>query len=460
MKFLLLNIETGFEITTGTKKITSPSPPLGLLYIARSLEDEGHNVKIIDFSVEKNPKKKLEESLNSVDAIGVTVYTSSFVETAEILDNIKKNNPDLPIIIGGPHCTFHPKQALLDIPTADISVEGEGEQVIKEIVKVLEGRKKISELEGTYYREKNEIKTGKPAGFVKDIELLPFPSRHLVEKYDYGKLNKFYFYKPKFSSIITTRGCPYRCRFCTRHITSMKKYRTRSAENVLEELLEINDKYNSVMAVDDSFLADNKRAHKIMDGIIENGIEMDLYIQARVDSYDQELYKKMKKAGVKHLYFGIESGNQDVLDFYNKRITLDQVRKTIKLSNQMNFLTRGSFIIGAPIETKEHVKNTINFARSLPLDLIVFNILCYQHGSDLWLEAVESKKIKEDQFYSIYADSKRGLGKLTYDELEAFCQKAFNSFYFRPSYILRQIFQSFIRKDFSMIRAGLDILMS
>ena len=90
MKFLLLNIETGFEITTGTKKITSPSPPLGLLYIARSLEDEGHNVKIIDFSVEKNPKKKLEESLNSVDAIGVTVYTSSFVETAEILDNIKK----------------------------------------------------------------------------------------------------------------------------------------------------------------------------------------------------------------------------------------------------------------------------------------------------------------------------------------------------------------------------------
>ncbi len=165
----------------------------------------------------------------------------------------------------------------------------------------------------------------------------------------------------------------------------------------------------------------------------------------------------MKKAGVKTLLFGLESGNQDVLDFYDKRVKLQQIRETLKLAREMNFFTVGSFILGAPIETKKHIENTIKFACSLPLDVALFSALGYMKGSQLWFEAVQNNLISSDTA-EVLADSRKGLGNFTLDELVKYGTDAFQRFYFRPSYILGQIYRSISRNDYSLLLTGLNYL--
>ena len=462
MNFLLLNLTEGVQnFPSQPFNFSGPSliPPLGLLYVAKSLEDEGHFVEVIDFYCEKDAEEKIKKSLPTLDAIGICVYTSTIAEAVKISEMIKEKDKDIPIIIGGPHCIYLPNKALIDIPMADICISGEAEQVIKYIPNVLQGSKDVSKIPGVCYRKNNRIKHGKKAEVIKDLDTISFPARYLVEKNDYGKINNVILFKQKFTTFISSRGCPFRCRFCSRHVPTIETYRKRSIENIEKELQQINEKYSSVMMVDDNFLFDSKRVYKIMEDLIEIGIDLDIYILgARVDSADKELYKKMSQAGVKLIQFGIESGNQDILDFYRKNITLNQIRKALKLSNKMNFMTSGNFIFGAPIETKKHINNTIKFACSLPLDFAFFNQLSYQLKSDLWKEAVEDGKIDIDDGFSIIADSRRGLGNFTSEELEEFTKKAFKRFYIRPSYVARQFYKSIVRKDFSIFKIGLSFI--
>lgn len=475
MKFSLLQIPPGYEFNNNVdipQKISSYHPPLGLLYIGQVLEDEGHKVEVIDFLAEKYPLKTLINNLPSTDVIGITIFSSSYKESleggkytyaykesAKVADFIKKFDSKLPILIGGPHCTIQPEKSLIEIPSADISLEGDGEEVIKEIVKALKGTKPLSDLPGVYYRENNKIKKGKPAKIIENLDVIPFPARHLVDKYDYGKTLKSYFFKQRFTSIITGRGCPYNCSFCTRNALGYRIFRKRSVENVVNEIQEINEKYDSVMIVDDTFLADEKRADQIIDKLIELEMDIEIYIQgARVDTANRSTYNKMKKAGVKHLYYGLESGNQDVLDFYNKSATVEQIRKAIALSNEIGFFTVGTFILGAPLETKKHIEKTIQFACSLPLDAVIFTILTYKYGSPLWAEAVKEGKIQESDGYTVVADSKKGLGNLTRQQLEDYYRKAIFSFYLRPRYIASQIKKFLTEKDLETMRSRLTKL--
>ena len=461
MKFLLINVIGGTRIALSgiTSRGLISTPPLGLLYIGRALEDEGHEIELLDIFFEINFEEKIKKSLTSADAIGISLTSYAYEEGAEVAKTIKAIDASIPVIIGGSHCIFHPKKSLIDIPDAEISVAGEGEQSIKDIVKALNGEKKLSEVPGIFYRKIDKIESGKPLRIIKDLDSIPFPARHLVEKYDYGKYNNSYFFKPKLTSIVTSRGCPFQCRFCTRNVSTFNTFRQRSAENVVKEIQEIDDKYKSLFIVDENFLTDKKRIHKILSSLIEIGIDLDLLIMgARADTADQELYKKMKKAGVKFIQFGLESGNQDVLDFYNKNITLNQIRKAVNLSSEMNFLTLAYFILGAPIETERHIEKTIKFACSLPLDVAIFSPLSYMYGSDLWNEAVQNGIINENDGYSIIADSRRGIGNFTEKQLTNFCQKAFKRFYLRPSYISHQIIKAVMKNDYSLLKTGLNIL--
>lgn len=461
MNFLLIRSEGFSENNLNTSVYSSGFlPPLSLLYIGAALEKAGHHVELIDYSQETFSMKYLEKIVRSVDAVGISVYTDKLQHAKDISKIIKTINPEIPIIIGGPHCIFLKKHALQDISDADICITGEGEETIVDIAEALMGKKSFSNISGIYYRKNNYIRQGKPISIIKNLDSLPYPSRTLVEKYDYGRLGKRYLFEPPLTSMITSRGCPFHCRFCARYANAIEGWgsRKRSAENVLKEFEEIDGKYGSVLIVDDNFILDKKRAHCIMDGLIDMGTTIDLLIMgARVDSAEPELYKKMKKANVKMVSYGIESGNQDVLDYYKKGFNLEQAKKAVYLSREMGFKTLATFILGAPIETKEHFDRTIKFSCSLPLDFVIYGVLHYEMGSDLWKNAVKEKKISKEEFL-VPADKNRDLGNFSEKYLDEYCLKGYQKFYLRPRYVVDQIIQGLLQQDIRSLITGMRFL--
>lgn len=461
MKFLFFYpASSGLELAVKkTLPIGAYLPPLGLLYLSKILELNGHDAEVIDFNAETFTRDKIKEKILSSDAVGMTLYTeSTALKNSIMLSNfVKECDPDIPVLIGGPHCANEPEKTII-AHNADILVRGEGELVIKPIADAIQGKGKLSTIPGVYYRENDKINKGKPWEQIKDLDAIPFPARHLVDKYEYGYFLGIKFGKGRVASFLTSRGCPYRCKFCGM-CYAMPKYNRRSSDNILKELGEVIDAgYKTISFVDDNFLQQKKESEKIMDFIIQKGENLRLWIEeARVDSADRKLFVKMRDAGVELISYGIESGNQDVLDYYNKKITVSQIRKAVNLSKEMGFYVNASFILGAPIETKKHIENTIKFAKSMPLDSAHFYNFAYVIGSPLWDEAVKEGKIQPHE-HTVNAGSREGLGFLTEKEIIDYTMKAYKRYYFNPRLWIRELYFAFVNKDFRYLKIGLKTI--
>lgn len=458
MRFLLINPFIDTTVVKEIFAIKAEIPPLGLIYLASSLIENGHEAEIVDFCAEEYNDQKLMKKLVKIDAVGISVQSHSQGSAREIINLIKKLEPDIPVIIGGPHCTLEPEMSLIDL-NADISVEGDGEIALVKIADSLEGNLPLKSIPGVFYKENGKVVHGPPAETIMNLDSLPFPARHLIEKYKYGELQGGY--NPthgKVTSIMISRGCPYNCAFCVNRAIT-KKYRVRSAENVICEIKEIAKKYDFLHIIDDNFFVNKKIANEILDFLIKEKHGLEIWISGvRVDVANKETFNKMKKAGVTTISMGIESGNQDILDYYNKKITLDQIRKSVELARKTGFYTVGYFIVGSPLETEKHIKKTIDFAKSLPLDHATFSPFAYLKGSPIWNDAFKQGKIKREEF-AVLATSERGLGNFSEDEIWEWSIKAFREFYLRPKYILEQIILAFLRNDFRTIKGGLHILL-
>ena len=461
MRFLLLNPPMDYNVLKKEYSFEAYMPPLGLLYIATPLQKRGHDVKVIDFVAEPFSKEKLIQEASEFNVIGITVASQVATSAQKLASLIKEHYPNKTIVIGGPHCTIQKEESLNEIK-ADISVIGDGEETILQILDVIEGKRELSHVNGIFYRKDGKIHKGLPPEEVEDLDSVSFPNRDLIKHYIYGKTHLAgitFFAKGKITTIMTTRGCPFNCRFCVSK-SIFKKCRLRSAENVVKELEEISKNYDTVFAVDDNFLMDKKRAHKIMDLLIEKKLDLDIWISgARVTDADAELFEKMRRAGVKSMEFGIESGNQEVIDYYNKKITLKNVEEAISLSKKSGFLTVGNFILGAPIETKKHINDTISFAKKLNLDFAFFYGFNFLKGSEIWEDAHKAGKIKENEMF-VPCDSKRGLCHFTQDELRNILYRASVSYYFSLRYIISQFIRSvFVYGHFRIFKAGLKLLV-
>lgn len=461
MKCLLINPPMDYDVIKKEDSFEAYMPPLGLLYLASPLEKNGHKVKVIDFIAESFTDEKLNEEVAEVDLVGITIASQVVTSAKKITDLIKQFDPKKIVIIGGPHCTIQGEEVLNEI-NADISVVGDGEKVITEILDALNGKKDLSKIHGIFYREKGKIERGLPPEEIEDLDSSDFPARHLIKQYSYGKKTLSgvtFIARGKITTIMTTRGCPFNCRFCVSK-SIFRKCRLRSAESVVEEMEEISKDYDTVFVVDDNFLIDKKRAHNIMDLLIKKDLDLDIWIVGvRVTDADEELYKKMKKAGIKSLEFGIESGNQEVLDYYNKRITLKQVEKAVKLSKKTGFFTVGNFILGSPIETDKHINDTISFAKKLNLDFAFFYAFNFLKGSEIWEDAHKQGKINENEMF-VPCDSRRGLCNFTPEELRERLHKSYLSYYITPKYLISQLIRSiFVYGNFRVFKAGLKLLL-
>jgi radical SAM superfamily enzyme YgiQ (UPF0313 family) len=204
--------------------------------------------------------------------------------------------------------------------------------------------------------------------------------------------------------------------------------------------------------MDDAFLTNKKQAYEIFDAVSKEQLELKFYITAsRPDDADEQLYKKMKQAGVIRIQYGLESGNQETLDFYHKKTTVEKIRYGVSLGHQAGLFTLGTFVVGAPFETKQHFDDTLKFAKSLPLDSVSFLSLRYMVGSDLWFDAVKKGAITSDEYF-VLADAKRGLALLTQEEIDDWCRNAQRAFYYRPTYLMNLLRSSLERNDFTLLQ--------
>jgi radical SAM superfamily enzyme YgiQ (UPF0313 family) len=415
----------------------------------------GHNVEIIDYNAERFDQSSLQHAVQSADAVGMTIVSqpTDLEASMMIAQKIKQFAPDIPLILGGPHCNFFPEQSLRS-HQADICVRGEGEYIIGPLLDALEGKHSLSAIPGLVYQQNGQMLTTKPNQQIMDLDKLPFPARHLVAKYDYGNIFGTKIMRGKATSLITSRGCPCRCSFCQLS-SSLALYRARSVANTIKEIdALVSQGYQSLAFADDNFLANKKHVEQIMDHIIQQRYDLLMWIlDTRVDTAERRIYEKMRDAGVRVISFGIESGNQEILDFYNKKITTEQARKAITLSNEMGFIIDANFILGAPMETKKQFDNTLRFAKSLPINHATFNHLEYLAGTPLWNKAVEEGKIDPEESL-VMSDRRRGLALYDAGEIDAYIKKANNAFYFNPRYWIRQLIFALRHHNPLMLQLG------
>ncbi|MFX0200209.1 MAG: B12-binding domain-containing radical SAM protein, partial [Candidatus Hodarchaeota archaeon] len=246
----------------------------------------------------------------------------------------------------------------------------------------------------------------------------------------------------KFTSIVSSRGCPYNCRFCCNQKLARSRWRPRSVDNTLEELLYLTSAgYQQFVFVDDSFTLSQKRVINLCKRIRQEKLDIEWMCEGRVDNCSYEMLKELPKAGCKLIYFGIESANQRLLNYYNKKITPQQSENAIKTARKARIdMIIGSFIVGALDETREELRNTFKFAKQLPIDFPQFHILKSYPGTDIWDELTMKGLLNEEDYWEtgVFV-SKLGSSAVPFHEIRQMAYNALSDFIFRPSFLVRQV---------------------
>jgi anaerobic magnesium-protoporphyrin IX monomethyl ester cyclase len=434
-------------------------PPLGILYIASMLEKNGHSVNVVDCNAERFTEDRCKKALHGCDAVGMTLYCEPIEQKNSMFISkiIRDTDPDIPLIVGGPHSTLLPEKALVD-HSADICAKGRGETTISSIIDALEGKKNFSSIPNIAYKNNGKIVHTKTEDIRMNFDDLPYPSRHLVDKYDYGYVQGHKLAKGRLASIITSRGCANRCNFCNLH-AHIPDCTFRSVDHIKKEIEDISKKgYETLAFVDDSFMMRKKTVLEIMDFITEKGFDFRIWIfGARAAAADKVIFEKMRDAGTDIISFGLESGCQQILDYYNKKLTIPEIKFAVKLAKDMGIITTGTFIIGSPIETREHINQTIKFASHLPLDSAIFFMYNYTYKSKIWQDAVNEGKIRSDEF-RVFPDKRRGLGNFTPEELFFLTKTANIHFFVNPERWLKTLINAVKTNDYRMCIQGYEMV--
>ena len=364
-------------------------PPLGLGYIASYLKQHGVSVDLVDCTFLSQ-----EESLERVrrsDPKVVGIYSmfsmkNKAMQVAELL----RGDCEL-LVAGGPLPTLNPEDFLRDF---DVVAIGEGEETMLEIVREAEKDADLSRVRGIAYREKGKIKLTPSREFIQNLDSIPFPARELFDNQGY----KNYYSKRSghtVTTVITSRGCPFNCDFCSRPIFG-NWFRTRSAANIVDEIETVLPLgYDVIWFADDCFTLDRKRLIDICNEIIRRGIRINWECLSRVDTVDREVTEKMKQAGCVRVFFGIESGNDSVLSLMRKQATAKQAEEAVCATRMSGIQVGAFFIVGYPGETDETVLETVRFASSLALDYLSFTLPYPIPGTPLH-ERVKDKIILDD----------------------------------------------------------------
>ncbi|MCD6477677.1 MAG: cobalamin-dependent protein [Candidatus Aenigmarchaeota archaeon] len=434
MKILLVSPPTESAIK---KVIGTTGPPLGLAYLASMVRNE-HDVKIVDSLVKNLDWKDAERIIRNYDPdmVGITATTSMIPDAYKIARISKKINSNVKVVMGGPHVTFTPNKTLTECSSVDFAVRGEGEYTFKELVDSIENKSELKKINGLSYKNGGNVVNNPPRELIRNVDEIPLPS------YDLLPMREYKFDKLNFGTIVTSRGCPFNCVFCSSSLQFGKRWRGHSIGRVMEELSILRNEYKirEIEFLDDTFTLVKPRAIGISNEIKKEKLDISWTASSRVDTFSEEIAEAMKRGGAHTVYFGLESGSQKTLDFIGKGITPRQSIVSVRNAVRHGLRALGSFIIGFPNETKEDVNATIKFSDKVGVDLAQFTVATPYPGTRLWNYALANKLITTmnwRKFTTLTPVMK--LKNFTSKQISNALRSAYLKFYLNPKRIIKDI---------------------
>ncbi|MBD3164418.1 radical SAM protein [Candidatus Woesearchaeota archaeon] len=422
-------------------------PPLGIAILASVLEEKGYDVEILDSFALGLDKKQITDYVVSENptVIGISSVTANYPESIQLINSIKRVNPDIIIIYGGPHVTIMP-ETVIKFKSINYAVLGEAEETIVELLDfILKSKGQLGKIKGIAYRDNNgHVKINQARDFIKDINKLPMPAYHLLPMNHYRSYGWLDLGR-KFCSMITSRGCPFQCTYCTSSNIFGYRWRYRSPEKVMEEIRLLYDKYKvrHIYFQDDEFTVNHDRVMKICDMIIDQKLDLVWECLTRVSHVDEPLLRKMSEAGCRSILFGIECGYQEGIDKINKKITLKQAVDAVNLSKNYGISPKVTFMMGFPWEGEKEIKKTIRFAKKLKADLTFFNTLNPYPHTPIYYQIKKEGLFDKDytwEKYSPHGETPTIRTRyLTSRELAYWNGRAYLSIYLTLDYILRKL---------------------
>ncbi len=419
-------------------------PPLGILSLATYLIKSGFRdaqcleAQGDDLSIEQAAELIVDMK---PDVVGLTAWTDFWYPAWRTIQLTREYLPNCRIVVGGPHTLVYAKETL-EHSDADFVVAGDGEDTLLELVTCIETGTPIGDLPGLW-RQQGEKTIGPTTRYaiVKDLDKLPHPDRTLLP---YRKYNSVLNPREYETTMVTSRGCPFKCVFCKMHA---QKVYARSAESVVNEFREIADMgMSDVQVYDDTFTWSKNRVHDICNGLIDSRIKMRWAIRDRVNRCDRETYALMRKAGCYRVHFGVESGSPRILEASGKAITLEEAEEALRMAKELGFDTMAFYLFGFLDETYEDAMKTIRFAIRTKADYATFSILMPYPGTSLYDEALRRGIIPHDHWiefarkpepnYRIPYVIEQHMDRQTLLNVKS---KAMRMFYLRPRTIFREM---------------------
>jgi len=423
-------------------------PPLGILYIAEVLVKEGIEVSLLDQTVKgfSNRQVLAWVKKENPDILGFSVLQSAAEEAPKIAELAKAWNPNITIVMGNYHATFNDERILKKYPFVDVIVRGEGEYTSFDLAECLGKGQDLRRVSGITFRAKNgNIISTPDRPLIKNVDRLPFPNRDLLNAQYTSTIFGVKVATKKFTTVLSSRGCSFQCSFCGCRRFARGVWRPRSVENVMEELEMLRGEgYEEILFVDDNFTLNSKRVKKLCKRIRKEKLGIQWFCDSRVDNCEYDMFREMVRAGCNSLYFGMESANQRILDYYRKGITPDQSVNAARKARKAGVdVIVGSFIVGAPDETRSEVENTLDFVQKLDIDMPSFSILSAISGTEIWKDLTTRGLINEEECWEkcVYVP-KVSPSTVPFEEIRSMIYDHFREFYLRPKQLLKEIFRT------------------
>lgn len=414
-------------------------PPLSLLYVAAILEREGVQVDIIDMAAEQLDYSEALQRIKkfSPDLLGFSITTISFHPVLHWINRFKAAT-GLPVLVGGEQVRLYPFETMSHM-SIDFCIVGEADLPLPQFISAFRERRPFDGIKSLGFRENGRAVIDQTLQGIPDIDLVPFPARHLIKNELYGNI---FTRNKNFTAMLSARGCPFACAFCN---ANQQKYRARSPRNFVDEI-ELNLSKHGIRdfdIYDSTFTADRNRVYAICEEIRNRKLAVGFSVRSRVDVVTREMIDALRSAGCHTIMYGIESSNQDILKRMNKGISPEQIMETVTYTNKSGIETLGFFMFGFPGENHQTVKNTIEFSLKLPLDYAQFTpllpfpeteIYTYyrDHGlEDYWAEYTLDES-KERLIDLIDTD-------ITREDASRYIAEAYRRFYYRSRIIWRQL---------------------